>query len=331
MALDQLERQWSIINTLCRRQRTTADELAAEYHVSERTIRRDLNKLSRVFPLVDHMDGRHKVWSMVDGFKNVPPIIFCPTELYAIQEGTRFLKSVGEPFLRPTLESISHKIKATYNTSKVESLENLRKIFTVNLSGAKDYSRQREFLSRLFTAAAEQRRVELGYRGLKDTRAQRRSVDPYKLWYREGTIYLVGFCHLRKDIRVFAVDRITLVDFTDHYFLTPRGFDFEEYIENAFGVMIEDPVHVKIRFNPEIARYVEEREWHPSQKTRKYKNGSLLMELTVGGTLEIKRWILSFGSQAEVLAPKALIEEIRKDIEGMQKAYGPQVMEKRMG
>jgi predicted DNA-binding transcriptional regulator YafY len=226
VALDQLERQWSIINTLCRRQRTTADELAAEYHVSERTIRRDLDKLSRVFPLVDHMDGRHKYWSMVDGFKNVPPIIFCPTELYAIQEGTRFLRSVGEPFLRPTLESISHKIKATYNSSKVESLENLRKIFTVNLSGAKDYSKQREFLSRLFTATAEQRRVEIGYQGLKDTRAQRRSVDPYKLWYRDGTIYLVGFCHMRKDARVFAVDRITLVDFTRSLFPHPWGFRF---------------------------------------------------------------------------------------------------------
>ncbi len=331
MALDQLERQWSIINTLCRRQRTTADELAAEYHVSERTIRRDLDKLSRVFPLVDHMDGRHKYWSMVDGFKNVPPIIFCPTELYAIQEGTRFLKSMGEPLLRPTLESISHKIKATYNTSKVESLENLRKIFTVNLSGAKDYSGQREFLSRLFTAAAEQRSVDIGYRGLQDTRAKRRRVDPYKLWYRDGTIYVVGFCHLRRDVRVFAVDRISLVDFTDHYFLTPRDFDFEEYIENAFGVMIEDPVHVTIRFNPEIARYVEEREWHPSQRTKKFKDGSLLMELTVGGIREIKRWALSFGPLAEVVEPDALVEEIRTDLEKMRKVYGPKIIERKMG
>ncbi len=331
MALDQLERQWSIINTLCRRPKTTALELADEYHVSERTIRRDLDKLSLHFPIVDHMDGARKYWSIIDGFKNVPPITFFPTELFAIQEGTRFLKALGEPFLRPTLESISHKIKATFDPSKVESLENLRKIFAINLSGAKDYSDQREFLSRLFTATAEQRQVEIGYQGLKDKKAIVRKVDPYKLWYWDGTIYLVGLCHMRKDVRVFAVDRITLVDFTDHYFLTPADFDFEEYIENAFGVMIEDPVQVKIRFSPEIARYVEERQWHPSQKTKKQKDGSLFMELTVGGTLEIKRWILSFGFQAEVVAPEALVEEIRRELEKMQKVYGPKIMETKMG
>lgn len=322
MAVDQLERQWSIINTLCRRNKTTAIELAQEYHVSERTIRRDLDKLSRVFPVVDHTDGRRKYWSLIDGFRNVPPIVFFLTELYAIQEGTRFLKSLGEPFLRPTLESISHKIKATFDQGKVESLKNLRKVFAVNLSGAKDYSKQRGFLSQIFTAAAKQQQVEIGYQGLKDKKAIIRKVDSYKLWYRDGGTYLVGLCHLRNQVRMFSVDRITVVNFTDHYFLTPKDFDFEEYVENAFGVMIEDPVHVKVRFVPEIARYIEEREWHPSQKIRKYKDGSLLFEATVGGTLEIKRWVLSFGPQAQVLEPEELVEEIRSELEKMRHTYG---------
>lgn len=322
MAVDQLERQWSIINTLCRRKRTTAEELAEEYHVSERTIRRDLDKLSRVFPVVDHSEGRRKYWTLIDGFRNVPPIIFFPTELYAIQEGTRFLKSLGEPFLRPTLESISHKIKATFDQGKAESLENLRRIFSVNLSGTKDYSKQRGFLSRLFEAAAEQKRVEIGYRGLKDPKAVRRKVDPYNLWYRDGGIYVIGFCHLRKELRMFAVDRITMVNFTDQYFLSPKNFDFEQYVENAFGVMIENPLHVKVRFVSEIARYIQERLWHPSQKTSKDKDGSLIFEATVGGTLEIKRWLLSFGAQAEVLEPEELVGEIRADLEKMRQTYG---------
>ena len=55
------------------------------------------------------------------------------------------------------------------------------------------------------------------------------------------------------------------------------------------------------------------------------------MELTVGGTLEIKRWILSFGFQAEVVAPEALVEEIRRELEKMQKVYGPKIMETKMG
>ncbi len=321
MNAGQIERQWGIINTLCRRSRTTLDELAEEYEVSKRTILRDLDKLSLIFPLVDKKEGRHKYWSLIDGYKDVPPITFLPTEFYAIQEGTRFLKALGDPFLRPTLESISHKIRATFDQSRIESFENLRKIFSINLSAAKDYSGKRGFLSQIFSAAAEQRRVEIGYQGLKDTKPLVRKVDPYKLWYRDGTVYLVGLCHLRNKIRMFAVDRITLLNLTDDNFLTPENFDFNEYIEHAFSVMIEDPIHVKVRFNPEIARYIEEREWHPSQKIKKYKDGSLLMELTVGGTLEIKRWILSFGSQAEVIEPEALVEELRADLERMRQVY----------
>jgi len=85
--------------------------------------------------------------------------------------------------------------------------------------------------------------------------------------------------------------------------------------------MIEDPVHVKVRFDPEIARYITEREWHPSQKIRKNRDKSVVLELTVGGTLEIKRWILSFGPQAEVLEPDTLVEEIRNDLDKMRERY----------
>jgi predicted DNA-binding transcriptional regulator YafY len=322
MAVDQLERQWSIINTLCRRRKTSAEELAEEYHVSQRTIRRDLDKLSRAFPVVDHMEGRRKYWSLVDGFKNVPPIIFFPTELYALQEGTRFLKTLGDPFLRPTLESISHKIRSTFDREKLETFENLKRVFTVSLSGTKDYSKKKGFLSQLFEAAAEQRQVEIGYQGLKDKRPRLRKVDPYKLWYRDGTVYLIGLCHMRKEIRVFAADRVSVVNFTDHYFLTPKEFDFEEYVEGAFSVMIEDPVHVKVRFAPEISRYIEERDWHPSQKIKKQRDGSIVLNLTVGGTLEIKRWILSFGPQATVLEPEELVHEIQADLDEMGKKYG---------
>ena len=331
MSVDQIERQWGIINSLCQRRRTTIDELAEEYGVSQKTIKRDLDKLSTKFPVVEYKEGRQKYWSLILGFKNVPPIIFLPTELYALSECTRFLKSMGEPFLRSTLESINHKIKATFDQGKHESFENLRRIFSINLSAAKDYSAKREFLGQLFTAASEQRRVEIGYQGLKDDKPIVRKVDPYRLWYRDGSVYLVGLCHLREKIRMFAVDRITLLNLTKENFLIPQDFDFEAYTEHAFNVMIEDPVHVKIRFSPEIARYIEEREWHPSQKTKKQKDGSLLLELTVGGTLEIKRWVLSFGPQAEVLEPEALVEEIRAALENMRQIYAPKIMQKKMG
>ena len=331
MALDQIERQWSIINTLCRRGKTTVARLAREYHVCTRTIRRDLDKLSRIFPIAEHQEGRTKYWSLIDGFNRVPPITFSPPELYALEEGTRLLRALGDPFLRPTLENVGRKIRATLDPDRLARLQNLRRVLGVTPRGAKDYRGRREILGNLFTAAAQQRRVRIAYQGLKDQAPRKRKVDPYRLWYSDGAVYLIGLCHLRNRIRVFAVDRISLLDLTDEYFLLPQDFDFDEYVRHAFRVMIEEPVTVKVRFDPPLARYVEERTWHPSQKTRRLKDGSLLFEATVGGTLEIKRWVLSFGAQAEALEPPELVQEIRQELERMRAWYAPHGKEKSRG
>ena len=59
-----------------------------------------------------------------------------------------------------------------------------------------------------------------------------------------------------------------------------------------------------------MARYVEESTWHPSQKLTRQRDGSVIAEFTLDGTEEIKRWIMSFGKQAQVLEPEGLRDEI---------------------
>jgi len=323
MAEDQIERLLQIVNTLCNRRRTTVSELVGEYGVSPKTIRRDLDRLSVIFPVIERREGRKKYWSLPDGFKRIPPIVFTPSELYVLREATRFLKGLGDPFLRPSLATITHKIRASFDDERCESFENLRRTLSVSFSGKKDYRDEKGFLHQLLIAAGEQRRIRILYRGLKDQEPKPRKVDPYRLWYRDGAVYLVGFCHLRRKVRMFAVDRISLLELTKENFLIPESFDFNEYTQNAFSVMIEDPVTVRVRFAPEFARYIEEREWHPSQEFKQGPDGSLFLKLTVGGTQEIKRWILSFGPAAEVLDPPELIEEIRSDLEKMRARYMP--------
>jgi predicted DNA-binding transcriptional regulator YafY len=69
-------------------------------------------------------------------------------------------------------------------------------------------------------------------------------------------------------------------------------------------------VRVKVRFLPAVARYVEESTWHPSQKLTRQRDGSVIAEFTLDGTEEIKRWIMSFGKQAQVMKPDELRDEI---------------------
>jgi predicted DNA-binding transcriptional regulator YafY len=86
-------------------------------------------------------------------------------------------------------------------------------------------------------------------------------------------------------------------------------------------VFLGPPAKVRVRFAPQIAGYIAEKTWHASQKLRRQKDGSMIFEAEVAGTEEIKRWILTWGARAVVLAPESLRQEIRREAEKMLKAY----------
>jgi predicted DNA-binding transcriptional regulator YafY len=119
-----------------------------------------------------------------------------------------------------------------------------------------------------------------------------------------------------------------LVNVTDEKFEIQEDFDFDEYMRHSFKVMHEELYRVRVRISPEWARWVGEKIWHESQKTRHLKSGGLDMTFEVAGLDEIKRWVLSLGKEAEVLEPGRLKEEIQNDLARTLSLYGERIMYK---
>jgi predicted DNA-binding transcriptional regulator YafY len=93
-------------------------------------------------------------------------------------------------------------------------------------------------------------------------------------------------------------------------------------LARSFGVFHgEGDVHVKVRFSPTVARYVEEGRWHASQKLTREKDGSVLAEFDLSSTEEIKRWVSGFGKEAEVLEPESLRQEITDELQSSLLQY----------
>jgi predicted DNA-binding transcriptional regulator YafY len=78
----------------------------------------------------------------------------------------------------------------------------------------------------------------------------------------------------------------------------------------------------KIWFAPDAAGYIKEKIWHDTQEIVPQKDGSIIFEAEVAGTEEIKFWVMSWGSKAEVIEPQSLREEIQTEIETIMKIYG---------
>jgi predicted DNA-binding transcriptional regulator YafY len=92
-----------------------------------------------------------------------------------------------------------------------------------------------------------------------------------------------------------------------------KGFDFDEYQKTAFQTIGGEPQLIRIRFSPEQAPYVAERIWHESQKLEPKPDGSVILSLEVASLWEVKRWLLGWGSAAEVIEPETLEAQIRSD------------------
>ncbi|MFH1113187.1 MAG: WYL domain-containing protein [Pseudomonadota bacterium] len=137
-----------------------------------------------------------------------------------------------------------------------------------------------------------------------------------------GAFYLIGLCHLRDEIRTFAMDRITKLVVLDESFAMPQDFSPDEYLKSAFRVMTGEPETVRVWFRRSAAQVVKERIRHPTQEIRVQEDGSLVVTLEVTINYEIVSWILGFGSAAEVLSPESLKQRIAKELDAARARYG---------
>jgi len=313
---DQLARQWRIIRAIeTSPSGLTVSEISKREETGIRTIYRDLEALQVAgFPLYNEKVENANRWAFVDTFKFKIPAPFTLTELmslYVYKDLVRFLK--GTPFF-DSLDSVFKKIQSTLPPQALSYLDQIQSVFHVGIKPYKEYGRFREILNQVSTAALECRRIEMVYHSLHREEKTLRKVDPYKVWFYDGTIYLIGHCHLRDEVRMFVLDRINLLNVTSEKFSIPKDFSLDEFMRHSFKVMHDEVYTVKVRITPGWARWVGEKIWHESQKAKKNGDGSLELTFRVAGLDEIKRWVLSFGPEAVVLEPEKLKEMVRKDL-----------------
>ena len=320
---DQLARQWKIIQTLLSSRRgKSASELAVTLGCHSRTIYRDLEALQVAgFPIyTDRVEGKSH-WSLLETAKHNIPIPFNLAELMALYFSRGMMKILKDTVFYDSLRSLFDKIKATLPPEYIQYLERIETSLAVGLKPYKPYSKIRDIIDQITEAAVQKKVIEIVYFTMSRKKETRRKVAPYKIWFFDGSFYMVGNCRLREDIRIFALDRIKHLEPTDESFVVPEDFDVDEFMQASFGVFQGESVSVKIWFSSDVAGYIRERIWHESQRIHPQDDGSIIFEAEVAGTDEIKYWIMSWGSKAVVLSPDSLREEIQVEAAMLLKNY----------
>jgi predicted DNA-binding transcriptional regulator YafY len=294
--------------------------------VLSRTIWRDLQVLQGAgFPIHDERmaDGSRSVWRVNDAFRRQLPLKLTLAELAALLMSRDLLTANGAGVLGRAITAAVEKVGSVLSKDALGLIDRMRDTIGVRAVGAKLQAPAAEHVAAIQGALVERRRLRLRYYSMSRGEITDRRVDPYHLG---GGFCLVGYCHLRQAVRIFAVERIRECEVLAARFEKPEKFDVEKYLEGAWGMIRGDIVTVKVVFARSLARYIRDRLWHPTQKFRDLDGGRLEMTMRVADTLEVQWWILGFGSDAEVLEPAALRGALRRDAEALAQKLAPRRM-----
>jgi predicted DNA-binding transcriptional regulator YafY len=325
MRNDQVSRQWHLLRRLEGSRGVTLQELVdglpEDFPKNSRTIRRDLEALSEVgFPLYTERANGQTRWKLMEGFRNIPALGFSATELMALVFSRNLLRPLEGTEIQASLSSALTKAAAALPPQGHEYVRDMEKVFSVGLGPHKSYRQHKETIDRISQAISQAKTAQMRYFSASRNTTARREVDPYRLWYAAGGLYLIAYCHLRNDVRMFSVERIRSITLTDHPYQLPLGFDVEEYVQDALMVMRGRRIDVELLFSKTAAAWVKDKLWHPSQQTTLSRDGRLRMALKVADTDELVGWILSFGSQAKVVGPDSLRKKVRDEAQAVSKS-----------
>ncbi len=315
---DQLIRQWRIIQWLnVSRYGKTATQIADRLKCHPRSVYRDLAALETAgFPLFADIKEGKKQWQLMKSAREGTPLPLELPELMALYFSCNLLKSMGSPFLGEALSALLEKIRATLPADAHDYLDQYTRLFQFSALPKKSQRQFGQLLDLIQKALAEQRSLDISYYAPSRKKESRRRVDAHGIRFFDGTYYLIGHCHLRDDLRIFALDRIRKMELADETFspLAPEKLD--NLMADSFGIFRGDAVKVGISFSSEVADYIKEVKWHASQKITPKRDGSIVLEMTVAGLDEVKYWVLKWGKDARVLFPESLraavLEEARQ-------------------
>ena len=319
MKRNMISRLIELVTLLKSPSKNTLKGLSQKLEVSERTVKRDVRLLREEYGAPIRFDHVHRHYFLFEDWDfSIPD--FTEGELVALLIASVLLKKYQGTPMEKHLRNIEKKVKNIFRDKVSLSCDEVEMMISANVNPVQMKNDVQEIFEKIFYAITHRKTLQITYYTMYSDQTSQREVSPYHLYNYQGIWYFYGYCSYRKEIRDFALDRIKKCKVLQKRFFIPKDFDHQAYLQQAFQIRKGETETVSILFDKESARRICERIWHPSQKIEMQDQGGCKLEITAHPT-EIKRWVMGYGSQAEVLYPGWLREEIKDELGRMKKKY----------
>lgn len=314
--MNKTDRMLAIILELQGKGMQRAEDLAATFETSVRTIYRDMQALSEAGVPIIGSPGQG--YSLSEGYF-LPPVSLTSEEAVTLLLGLEFIDQQFDEQYQAKAREARSKIEAVLSDKVRKEADRTRA--GVRLQAANpDQALLSGTMAVLRAAVRQSRQVRFGYAKMSENgkadELVTRTVNPYGLLFRNGMWMLVAYCHLRQSIRHFLLRRMQAIELLDETFTPPADFDLRTYTTG-------DDRHLTVRLEIEsrLVTRIKEYNFYYMEAMEELGDGGAIATLRVRRLEDIMPWVLGLGSGVTVLEPDALRMRIKREAEKMLERY----------
>jgi predicted DNA-binding transcriptional regulator YafY len=250
----------------------------------------------------------------------LPGLWFNSAEVLALLTTLRMLGDLQPGMLEGQIHSLRERLRSILGSGD-HSWQEVEKRIRIFQPGRR--AGEAKYFSVAAAAVLKRSRLWMRHYNRQKDEETKREVSPQRLVHYRDNWYLDAWCHLRNDLRSFAVDAIRDARLNEGRAKEIAASQLDEHLGAGYGIFAGSKVEwATLKFTPQAARWVSPQTWHPSQRTRIENDGSYFLELPYAEMPELVMEILKFGPDVEVVSPPQLRDRVGQSLKAAARLYG---------
>jgi predicted DNA-binding transcriptional regulator YafY len=323
--MDRTERFYKIDQLLNDRGSASFDEIQSALEISRATLKRDFQYLRDRLnaPIVYDREANGYRFEARSGKTprfELPGLWFNASEIHALLMMQNLLAEVQPGLLGPQIAPLQTRLKSLLGSRDDAPEEVTRRIRIVHAAKRRS---ELKYFEPIASSLVKRRRLFIRHWNRGRNEETEREVSPQRLVFYRDNWYLDAWCHLRDEIRSFAVDAIRHATALERKAREVPAKQLDNVLGAGYGIFSGRNVQwAKLRFSAAAARWVAAEQWHPQQRASTDAEGRYLLEIPYSNPTELIMDILRHGSGVEVLGPAQLRRAVREEIARTLENYG---------
>jgi predicted DNA-binding transcriptional regulator YafY len=306
----KLERLLAIVVLLLNRRKITASQLAERFEVSVRTVYRDIQTLNGAgIPIISNQ-GYEGGFSIPDNYKLSRQLLSFEDMLSILTT----LKGINRTLNNEDLTRVIDKFTSLVPDDRMDVYKRHSESFIIDINGWGKTDRLKERIRQVQTAVTDSTLLFFSYTDAGGNQT-RRQVEPHCLIFKTFAWYMLAYCRLRQDFRLFRLSRMRQIESLPEHFLRRNPEEYNVAVRQDSRPSIK----LVLRFHPRARIRVED---IFDQDLLAYDtDGSITVTLFFPEDPWIISFVLSFGPEVEVISPKRIRKAVQEKCLAMQKIY----------